>query len=610
MARNRAKDVDFPRLCQAIWSSRLALRDTRDRRTEHIRQYAGANYGNNASPLRVPGNLISQYVKIILPNLISKNPRVMLSTDNKQQRWKVNAFQTWLNRATKKMNLARTFAASAFDGLFCMGVIKVALATPSDAAMAGWKLKAGYPYVKRVDFDDYVIDVHARSPEEAMFEGHRFRVPLKTIAKSTLYSMARKDLQAAIDEPYNREGDERVNMIFRGYVTGTDEEFEPMVDLWEIYLPLERLVVTLPNSWIEQGGGTSAKVEEPLRTVDWLGPDYGPYHRLYYDMPPPNNLLPKAPIMDLIDIHEAFNRALRKLINQSDRQKDNTFVQGQADADGKRVIDASDGDIVRVDNPDKIHAVSQGGPNPGLFAFMQNMQQLFSWLGGNLETVGGLGPEAKTATQEEMLNQNASRGIQSMQASTVEHVSSVFDALGWYLHHHPELVMETSYEVPGAPEASIERRVTPGQRRQLPYEEMDIEVNPYSLAHATPQTRSAGLKQLMMQIVMPMMPILQQQGYGVAIGKLLEKLADYDDMPDLTDIVTSLGTPEGGEPQQQAGGGGEPPAKMSPGETTRNYVRESRSQATAGGQAKDMVSKLMGATGAQPGQMNGFAKVR
>lgn len=596
----RKSEVDFPSLCKVLYSARLSLEQTRANRREHVRLYAGANWGNNSAPLRQPINLISQYVQIILRNLIAKNPQVMLSTFDKAKKPMVSACQTWANREIKAMNLDKTLGRVALDGLFCMGVTKVALATPSDSATAGWNLPAGQPFARRVDFDDFVFDVHARDFDEVAFIGHRFRVPLETIKDSKLYSKSRKDLTGEIDNPYNREGDERINMLFRGYVTGTDEELEPMVDLWEIYCPRHNDVITVPDAWVNAGGPNNSM--EPLRQVKWIGPERGPYHMLSLLPPPPGNILPKGPIMDLVDLHEAVNRAGRKLINQADRQKDNTFVQGSADADGKRVIDASDGDIVRVDNPDKIQQVSQGGPNPGLFAFMTAMKEMYSWLAGNLDIMGGLSPQSKTATQDKMLDANSARSVSDMQATMVDYVSDVVRSLTWFWHHHPQKIMESTYEVPGAKEISIRRKVTPEDRRTVRYEDLDIEVNPYSLAHTTPQQRSAGLKGILAQVVAPFAALLQQQGVQVDMNQVLTKIGEYEDQPDLAEILT-IQQP----PAQEGGPGGDGGGDVSPNETTRNYVRESRSEKTNSGQSKDLVNKLMGSTGAQPSQMDGFA---
>jgi hypothetical protein len=596
----RKSEVDFPTLCKVIYSARLALEQTRATRREHVRLYAGANWGNNSAPLRQPVNLISQYVQIILRNLIAKNPQVMLSTFDKSKKPMVKASQSWANHEIKAMRLDKTLGRVALDGLFCMGITKVALASPGDSAMAGWNLPAGQPYAKRVDFDDFVFDVHARDFDEVAFIGHRFRVPLEVIQDSKLYSKARKDLTAQTDNPYNREGDERINMLFRGYVTGTDEELEPMVDLWEIYCPRHDTVYTVPDLWVNAGGPNTS--EEPLRAVKWIGPERGPYHLLSLLPPPPGNVLPKGPIMDLVDLHEAVNRAARKLINQADRQKDNTFVQGAADADGKRVIDANDGDIVRVDNPDKIHQVSQGGPNPGLFAFMTAMKDLYSWLAGNLDIMGGLAPQSKTASQDKMLDANSARSVSDMQATMVDYVSDVLGPQGllWYWWHHPQKVMDTTYEVPGVSEVSIRRRVTPQDRASLRIDDLDLEVNPYSLAHTTPQQRSAGLKAILAQVVAPFAALMQQDGIKVDMNTVLSKIGEYEDQPDIAEILTIT------QPPVQEGGGGEDAPPMAA-ETTRNYVRESRSGMTDRGQAKDVVTKLMGATGAQPKQMDGFA---
>src|ERR1019366_2660109 len=109
-----------------------------------------------------------------------------------------------------------------------------------------------------------------------------------------------------------------------------------------------------------------------------------------------------------------------KLIRQADRQKELTFVQGAADQDGNRVVKGNDGDAIKVDNPAGIETRSMGGVNQQNYVFVNDMIQRESWLMGNLEVMGGLSPQGKTATQEKILNQNSSGSIADMQDATVQ----------------------------------------------------------------------------------------------------------------------------------------------------------------------------------------------
>lgn len=604
--------IDIGRLAQAVQRARLVLRTPRQNRFDMVRQYVGRRWSDEGAPQTVPCNLISQYVGIVGRKLIAHNPRVMLSTWSHRARPVVKAMQDWANKEIERIDLVDTLSECVLDGLFSIGVCKVALATPGDAALAGWKLQAGQPFAEAIDLDDFVFDVHCRKLREAGFMGHRYRVPLATIRESKLYSRDRKTLSASYDQLYNMEGDERIGILGRTTLGGDEEEYEDFVDLWEIYLPRHKVVITLRDDNLT-GASTGGDVKadphfgKALRIQKWLGPDEGPYHILGFGRVP-GNPMPKAPVQDLYDLHISINNMHRKLLRQAHDYKRWTAVQGGAASDGSRIMEVNDGDIIRVDNPDKMVTMEASVPNQQLYMLFAQMKELFSWLSGNLDVMGGLSPQGDTATQENLLNANSSAAINEMQQRTVDFSSSVIKSLCWFWHHHPQQVMKSEYQVPGQKGMSVVRRVHPfgqgrGPRglrrlaRDHSWDDMAVKVDPYSMPHLTPQQRLQMLNQIVQQTYIPMAQIAQQQGVSLDYSAYLDKVGQYMDDPDLGEILTV------GEPPQQSGdsggGGGAPPtAGPPPATTTRNYVR--RSLGKQGDQ--NQILQRLGAGGGQNGQ--------
>ena len=589
-----AGKVDLARLCSAVRNARRTLEPFRVKRRKAVKEYVGANWSEGGADRRVPINLLALYVQVVGRNLLSKNPRVMLSTFDKPSKPAVKAMESWANREIGEMRLSDTAARVVYDALFSVGICKVALATPAESSAVGWNLPAGTPFAARVDLDDFVYDTNAKSFAEAAFVGHRYRVPLSSVKTDKAFTpKGRKKLQASDYSVHNSGGDERVATMGRG-TAGDMEDLEDMVDLWEIYLPRTRQVITLAD---EDGSPAGDADDVPLRTQEWLGPDHGPYHYLSYGLVP-GNAMPKAPVMNLIDLHEAVNRLLNKLIQQGDRQKEVLPVRGGATDDAGRLLQVNDGEAFKCDAPD-LKSVSFGGPNAQNFALMTSLKDLFDFMAGNLSIMGGLAPQSKTASQDKMLNENSSAGVADMQDTTVTFMTSVIKALTWYWWHDPFKVMRTEYAPPGLPEYSIPRTVTPEQRQKSSWDDLDIKVDPYSMTHATPQSRAAGLNQIVQTVVVPMMPLLQQQGISFDLNVYLQKIAVYMDMPDLGDIITIQEPP----PPADGGATGQP---TMPTQTTRNYNRQSTSEATPKGQNTNMVNTLM-AGGAQGGDVGGFA---
>ncbi len=526
-------DLSLDRLCTAMNRSRYVLKRFREERTAAVRKYVGPHWSEESTEKKRPLNLLALYVQIIGRFLVSKNPRVMLSTFNRQAKPMVAAMQSWANKEIEHVRLSNTLQRIVLDGLFSIGIAKVALATPADSALLGWHQQAGKPFCERVDLDDFVFDIHARDFSEVSFLGHRFRTPLAAVKESKIYNKNRKDLTASTDELYNVEGDERISVLGRT-VYGNSEEYEDFVDMWEVYLPRHRVVVTLADD----ASGPVLLDEKPLREQQWVGPESGPYHLLAYGMVP-GNAMPKAPVQDLIDLDDAVNRIYRKLIRQAERQKEIGLIQGGANEDGKRIQDSNDGDLIRSDNPAAAKFASMGGPNQQNLMLGIHLAEIFSKHAGNLDVMGGLAPQAKTLGQEELLSGAATKGVADLQERTVETVTNIIKALCWYWHHDPFNPMHTQFQLPGHPNLPpINQTVHPQQRMELDFKQLDIKVDPYSMAHVTPQQRMSQMNQIVTTIVLPMMQLMQAQGIGFDMNVYLEKLGKYMDMPDLAEILT------------------------------------------------------------------------
>ena len=607
--------IDLGRLCTSLQASRLALRFPREARRRAVSHFAGSNWSEQNRE-RNPVNMLSLYTSIVGRNLIAKNPRVLLSTFNRSARPAVKAMERWLNKAIVDMNFAGTMRRVVTDALFSMGIAKCSLMAPAEAALSAFNIEAGKPYVQRIDLDDFVFDIHARDFSECSYIGHRIRVPLAAVMDDKRnYGRTRKDLTASSDSKFNQEGDERVSVLFRGYFGQDDDEIEDMVDLWEVYLARHKLVITIPDDCLT-GAMSVGKGGEPeaLRVQQWIGPYCGPYQILGFKLVP-GNVMVGGTIQDLIDLHVPLNQIVRKLIDQACRQKDVTLFSRGQDGDAQRIRDSRDGELVPVDQPDKINPLSMGGPNPMLFQFFIQLKEIFSWMAGNLDIMGGLSPQAKTARQDAMLNENSSRGIQDMQDSTVAATSKLLESMGWYHWHDPVAVQKAHYSVPGLPSMTRVQEIHPWNapavadprtgraemplRRDARWDEIDVKVDPYSMTHSTPQQRANDLDALVKSVIIPMAQLLSSQGIQFDVNQYLEIMANYRDMPDLTSIIT-LRDPPVQEVGSSSGAG------VQPAPETTTHVRQNMPGRTRQGNDMNMMNSLAGVNAG--GSPNGQAK--
>lgn len=594
--------------------ARLALRKPREVRREITRQFVSTQWSEEGASQDVIVNLLSMYQTVIGRTLVPHNPRLMLSTFMRSLKPSVSAMQSWANRQIEHIQLSKTLRRIVVDALYSVGIAKVSLATPAQSAAAAWNLKAGEAMVSQVDLDDFVFDVHARDFAEVGFIGHRFRCPLDAVKDSKLYNPeARKQLTTSYDKLFNLEGDERISVLGRTYYTGDDEEYTPMVDLWEVYLPRERLVLTLFEDQLLGASGASGSrggpFPEPLRTQSWIGPERGPYHILGY-MTVPGNALPKGPMQDLMHLHLAANRTYRKLRYTIDNLKELIAVRQGSD-DGEKIQSANHNDIISIADPANINKFVIGGDSAQtLTAIATVWKDLFNFQGGNISLLGGQGPQSRTATQDEMLNQNANVGVQDLQAQTVDFTSEILSSLCWFWWHDPQKVMKTKHQIPGL-DLDITRRLFPqgarrpnGQPRLLQrsgrFEDLEIFVDPYSLQHATPQSKLRDLNSIVQSIVLPMMQLLVQQGKSFDIDAYLQKVAQWMDQPDLAEIVTISQPPPTEESPQH------PDKPPMPSTTRREYTRTSNPGRTQRGDDQMLINRMLGQNaGGNPAMTNG-----
>ena len=133
--RGRYK-CDVGRLGRAVQTSRMILERYRSERREIVRQFVGAHYSEDGAQKKVPLNLISMYMQIVSRTLISKEPRVMLSSLSKEAGKILSIMEPWCNERIEEIGLAETLQRAVMDAMISVGIVKTALASPGEAALS------------------------------------------------------------------------------------------------------------------------------------------------------------------------------------------------------------------------------------------------------------------------------------------------------------------------------------------------------------------------------------------------------------------------------------------------------------------------------------------
>lgn len=567
------------RLRKAIDNSRYQLEPFRRRHKEAMEQYVGVYYSDNGAERPVHLNLMEIAVNIYERQLIARPPKVNIITRAAKLKSTSAKLESIMNALLESTTLHREMSRCVKSALFSIGIIKVGRKYVGTYDLDDIQIDRTDPIAQHVLLDDWVHDMSALSMEECSFMGNRYRMSLEEARNNDDFDKKeRESLQKMETAQFNPGGDERISSITK-QSTYLEDEYDPKVELWEIWLPKSKMLVTLgPNEG-----------SKPLRVIEWDGPPQGPYHMLFFNEVDGNSM-PLAPAMLWQGLHRIVNSMYRKLERQASRQKTIGLARGVDTEDAERVRMASDGEVVPINGGLPIEEVSMGGIDQNTFAFMLQSKEMFSWMSGNLDSLGGLGPQSETVGQDKLMFASANQRISGMQDAVQLFVKRVLTDWGFYLWQDPFESYPATLNPPGM--QPIQSELTPQERNDAAYYDMMLEIEPYSMQFKSPGERLATLNQIVSGVVIPSLGIMQQQGMGLDMGKLMEVYSKYADLPELTDVITYTNRPDDlGAPPSEGPG--------KPSVTHRTNERVSRPGATRQGAEQVLVNQMLGGNSQQ-----------
>lgn len=574
VAKKKINEEFIKGLRRRMDSAQAGLESFRQNQMNRVKQYVGNHYSGDTSMGFVPVNLLNQAVNIYCRQLAARNPNVMISTLYDELKPTAKDFELVLNKVLREIRFKETAQKVLRNALLGIGVIKTGLNRSRTVEIEGVLHDVGQPFADVVSLDDFTFDILAKTWEQVQFAGHRLRLPLDQVRDCGLYDeKIVKMLRPSDKDLHTEQGNPRMGSI--GFPSPESrEDFFPMVDLWEIWIPPLSRVVTFP-------------VEDlfhlPLRDVEYMGPERGPYHLLCFEEVP-DNILPLPPAAQLEDMHELVNDLFRKLRNQAVRQKKITLYQRGDDAQNARINDSEDGDAIGVDGPNTAQEVALGGVDQQLLAFVVFVEQWYSKLAGNLDALGGLGPQADTLGQDQLITMSANRKAADMQDRFEDFCADVLRDIGWYIWYDPDCRVPFTKKIPYT-DMELQDTWTP-DRVEGDFYEQNIQLEPYSMQHQTPGGKLQSMMSLLQNLI-PLLPAAQEQGIVLDFEALVDRLADLANLPELKEVLKAV------EPQAYQPEAAKDQPKSSP-VTQRNYTRRSIPGASNAGKADALVRLLSG----------------
>lgn len=575
------------RLLKAIRASRDALEPYRRVRKFMVEHYCGSWYSTTTpqSEERILVNLMNQTARIYTVALAANNPQVLVSTPRIETLPFARRFEVNLNKLIGDMCLDQTFRTIVLDAYFCLGC-GVVMMRDTDTRFHGlleseedvW-LDPGEPWLNRVSLDDLIIDMPAKERSKMRYCGHRYRADYEKVMDEPGYSKKVKDkLKPTSREAFESAGSTRDI----GTDPAQDDDLKEMIWLQDVWIAENKSIVTM----------SCDQDLEPLIEREWTGSQAGPYKFLSLgDVP--DRVVPASPASNLMGMHLLQNRLHRRMEDDSDAHRVvNVYPPGMED-DAERLRTAQRNGWYRGKSPEQIKQFETGGIDQRDMGLATFIQQEYDRFAGNLQAMGGLGPQSSTVGQEEMIYGELSRNVADMRMAVVNFASDCILDLGRLMWEDQTLEIKSSIPV-GNTGIELRSDWTPDDR-QGAFEDYEFRVEPYSMVFKTPEQKLQELFQVLQQLA-PLWPMFQASGATLDAEAIVDEIARLKNRPEFKKFITFA------NPAMMLGGD-QNTVRQSPVTTRETIRRNVPTGGTADARASAMVQSLMGGRSQVNGQM-------
>lgn len=564
------------RLRKALKNSRDRMEESRKNYLKYIKELAGSHYSTSSdSCAKRPINLIELAATIYKQNLVATAPQVNVTARDPDLMAQAYEFERAINQLLDGQHVDDELDMVVTNAMFSpVGVLKLSLDASSMGEVDGVPVVTGPPVMQAVMFDDWVMDMTAKTPKSVGYMGNRYTLTVEEAISIGFDPEQVARLWRTYEDSTRSEDDPQ--RLTKGKREMTEENYQDLIEVWDIWMPRERVVVTL-------GGGGAEDFEQmpALKVVPWQGPENGPFHMLFFEVIP-GNALPNTPVGLWIDLHELVNTLWNKLSDQAERQKSGIAVESGNQKDGDTVRDMGDGDVVTLNSLGSVAKIDWGGPSQINSVFADQARLRFNEQAGNIYAMGGIAAQTGTLGQDKLLSDAASQRLLAMQRKVYDFMRRVMQDYGEYIAGDPLMEVPITKKVANTdiqiPSTWSQDKLTGGLNRYV------LEIKPNSMQQKSPEERLARVQDIWRNDIPLMLPLMQAVGQMPSSEAYIKLVADLTGQPEINQLVTYT---QGEMLAQQDG-----PA--SPANTTRTYNHQTQGPSGPPG-GEDMQTAMMAA---------------
>lgn len=521
--------------------------------------YIGSHYGLSVwDGKRTPLNLHAMYGRALVQYLAAHQPKLLISTNVGPWKEWMEEVEYEVSSVMKEEDMGRKqqlFVLSAL--MYSPGILKVCQDWKRVPTEDGQYILVPGVMIANVDLSDFVYHTGSSTLRDADFVGHKIRRSVEEVLAHPMFEDVEEDWLRSIA---GREADTESDRLFFEN-DDTIEEYNPKVTLFEIHdRTTDQIIVFSPDA-----------PSKHLAEYPWEGHPNGPLFYLdFQDVP--NHAIGLSPMCILHDLHEAANRVAAKAISQAELAKTLLVTRGDI-TNAEAIMESTDGEAVLVDPSASAHMETFGGPDKSVVGILPIIKDLWSYQGGNVDTLAGLGVGAPTASQESQLASMASGMVKFMAWRVEECMTKVGEAIVWYTLQNNVSTTSVPKKLPGG--RTIWRKFTPEQREQISAQLLQVTLDVYSMKYRSPEDRKNELMAWWNGVALPGAQIAMAQGLQYDFQTFNRTYAKLTDLEEINDVcIYSM------QPQSQLSGSGPmPPPRQSP-VTSRTNVRMDRGSST------------------------------
>lgn len=496
-------------LRKSMEQSFIELEPFRRKRNEVIEFFSGAHYSDNGSKVERPVNNIWTATEIYTLLLAANNPQVKITSDVFELRSLAADWEVVTNKLIEEACLKKKVRRWVRDAIFSIGIMKVGLGiTDESYHIDDEYIPVTAAFAENVSLDDWGFDTQATEYGQIRYAFDRYQIKLETLERLRVPGRILANIKPARpdDSTFNRGEETAADITQQGRMP-LDDGLEPVANVFDVWLPSQAKIITILDD----------ALDEPLREVEWTGRRHGMYRLLGFSEVP-DNVMPLGMAQQIRDLDEGVNDLYRKLFRQARRQKIVTLVQRGEEDDGDAVASSSDGEISYVDDPKNVQQVAYGGIDQGNLAFTMHLDDRLSRQAGNLDAMAGLGPQAETATQDQMIHGTVNAKLNKMSEILTDATCELVMDLHFLWWTDPERIYEgvRPLQVPnmniGVPIGPDLQGLTPEHRADVErWFRFNTKVEPFSMRYVSPEERLQQLDDTLDRLG-PYLPLAMEQG--------------------------------------------------------------------------------------------------